>query len=191
MILTDREIRISIERGLIDVEPVPDKTAYSSTALDLTLDANISLFRDASDGVEIIDPGAPGYSFNVVKDKISESRTISADGFALNSGKLILAWTRERVSLKPEARVGARVEGKSSLARLGLAVHVTAPTIHSGFEGQIQLEIINHGPAPIRLRSGMRICQLIFEQTSGVPDAAYQGQFIKQGSAAKSKKDSA
>lgn len=182
MILTDREIRISIERGLIEVEPAPDKTAYSSTALDLTLDKNISLFRDTPSGVEIVDPGAKGYSFNEVKEKISEARIIASDGFALNSGKLILAWTKERVCLRPEARLGARVEGKSSLARLGLAVHVTAPTIHSGFAGQIQLEIINHGPAPIRLRSGMRICQLIFEQTSGVPDAAYQGQFAKQGS---------
>ncbi len=188
MILTDREIRISIERGLIDVEPQPDQTAYSSTALDLTLDENISLFKDTPQGVEIIDPGAKGYSFNSVKEQISEARMIGAEGFALNSGKLILAWTKERVSLKPEARLGARVEGKSSLARLGLAVHVTAPTIHSGFEGQIQLEIINHGPAPIRLRPGMRICQLIFEQTSGVPDAAYQGQFTKQGAKPKVKK---
>lgn len=182
MILTDREIRISIERGLIDVVPTPDKTAYSSTALDLTLDENISLFKDTASGVEIIDPGAKGYSFNSVKEQISEARVIGAEGFALNSGKLILAWTKERVSLKPEARLGARVEGKSSLARLGLAVHITAPTIHSGFEGQIQLEVINLGPAPIRLRSGMRICQLIFEQTSGVPDAAYKGQFTQQGS---------
>lgn len=190
MILTDREIRISIERGLIEIEPAPDSAAYSSTALDLTLDENISLFRDAPSGVSIIDPGEKGYSFEKVKEQISEAIAIPTDGFALGPGKLILAWTKERVSLRPEARVGARVEGKSSLARLGLAVHITAPTIHSGFEGQIQLEVINHGPAPIRLRPGMRICQLIFEQTSGVPDAAYKGQFSKQGATAKKAKAS-
>ena len=78
------------------------------------------------------------------------------------------------------ARVAARVEGKSSLARLGLAVHVTAPTIHAGFEGQSQLEVINHGRLPIRLRAGMAICQLIFEQTLGFPEIGYGGQFSGQ-----------
>jgi dCTP deaminase len=84
------------------------------------------------------------------------------------------------VDLNANARLAARIEGKSSLARLGLAVHVTAPTIHAGSKGQIQLEIINHGPLPIRLRPGMPVCQLIFEQTLGVPDRAYGGQFIRQ-----------
>jgi dCTP deaminase len=95
---------------------------------------------------------------------------------------LVLGWTKERVHLKSSARVAARVEGKSSLARLGLAVHVTAPTIHSGFNGQIQLEIINLGPLPIRLRADMAICQLIFEQTLGFPEKGYGGQFHGQGS---------
>jgi dCTP deaminase len=75
------------------------------------------------------------------------------------------------------------VEGKSSLARLGLAIHVTAPTIHGGFSGNIQLEVINYGPLPIKLRPGMKICQLIFEQTLGVPEKLYQGQFKGQAPA--------
>ena len=78
-------------------------------------------------------------------------------------------------------RLAARVEGKSSLARLGLAVHVTAPTIHAGFDGHTQLEIINHGGVPIRLRTGMRIYQLIFEQTLGTPVKGYSGRFSGQG----------
>jgi dCTP deaminase len=92
----------------------------------------------------------------------------------------VLGWTKEKVKLRSPARVAARVEGKSSLARLGLAIHVTAPTIHAGFKGQIQLEIINHGPLPVRLRPGMPVCQLIFEQTLGVPDRGYGGQFSSQ-----------
>lgn len=187
MILTDREIRISIDRGLIDVDPKPLPEAYSSTAVDLTLDRSLSEFKQTVSGVHVeIDPGAPGYKFNEAKSQLTTSVDIDKDGYLLKPHVLILAYTKERVSLKPEARLGARVEGKSSLARLGLAVHVTAPTIHSGFAGQIQLEVINHGGVPIRLREGMRICQLIFEQTSGVPDSAYSGQFVNQGTTAKS-----
>jgi dCTP deaminase len=66
------------------------------------------------------------------------------------------------------------VEGKSSLARLGLGVHITAPTIHSGFGNSIRLEIINHGAVPIRLRAGMRICQIVFELTLGTPQKGFQ-----------------
>jgi dCTP deaminase len=64
---------------------------------------------------------------------------------------------------------------------LGIAVHITAPTIHAGFKGSIQLEICNHGPLTVRLSHGMRVCQLIFEQTLGTPEKGYQGQFYEQG----------
>ena len=60
---------------------------------------------------------------------------------------------------------------------------LTAPTIHAGFDGHIRLEMVNHGKVPIRLRVGMRICQLIFEQTLGTPDKGYKGQFSGQGAA--------
>jgi dCTP deaminase len=89
-------------------------------------------------------------------------------------------WTKERVELNLKGKVAARVEGKSGLARLGLAIHVTAPTIHAGFVGTIQLEMINHGPMHIKLRIGMAICQIIFEATKGVPAKAYKGQFSGQ-----------
>jgi dCTP deaminase len=74
------------------------------------------------------------------------------------------------------------VEGKSSLARIGLGVHVTAPTIHAGFEGLITLEIKNHGTAAIRLRPGMPICQLIFESVFGTPSVVLEGIFQNQQS---------
>jgi dCTP deaminase len=89
------------------------------------------------------------------------------------------------------SRIAARVEGKSSLARLGLGVHVTAPTIHAGFGyadrhpewlgNPIQLEIWNTGPKPIILKRGMKICQLIFEWVDGTPEQGYHGQFRVQG----------
>lgn len=185
MILTDREIRLSIQEGLIVIDPLPQASAYSSTSLDLSLDGSLRNFTESEDGLDlVIDPAAPGYKFAKAISRVSELQSIHpGDGFRLQKGRLVLGWTRERVHLRSRARIAARVEGKSSLARIGLAVHVTAPTIHAGFEGQIQLEIINHGPLPIRLRVGMPICQLIFEQTLGFPEIGYGGQFSGQGSA--------
>lgn len=182
MILTDREIRLSVQEGLIVIDPPPGPSAYSSTSLDLTLDETLREFADEEDGLDlVIDPAAPGYKFTKAISRVSSLKSIDAkDGFRLQKGRLMLAWTKERVHLRSKGRVAARVEGKSSLARLGLAVHVTAPTIHAGFDGQIQLEMINHGPLPIRLRTGMSICQLIFEQTLGFPEVGYGGQFSGQ-----------
>lgn len=184
MILTDREIRLSIQEGLIVIDPPPQASAYSSTSLDLSLDESLRIFTEGEDGLDlVIDPAAPGYKFAKAIARVSELRSIHpGDGFRLEKGRLALGWTRERVHLRSRARIAARVEGKSSLARLGLAVHVTAPTIHAGYEGQIQLEMINHGPLPIRLRPGMPICQLIFEQTLGFPEIGYGGQFSGQTS---------
>jgi dCTP deaminase len=103
----------------------------------------------------------------------------------------VLGWTIERIRLPYHSRIAARVEGKSSLARLGLGVHVTVPTVHAGFGFKetvpdhpgtpLQLEIWHVGPLPIRLMSGMPICQLIFEEVHGTPEKGYAGMFADQG----------
>jgi dCTP deaminase len=72
------------------------------------------------------------------------------------------------------------VEGKSALARLGMGIHITAPTIHAGFKGQLQLEMFNLGPNEILLDVGMRVCQLIFEITFGTRAKGYSGSFSSQ-----------
>jgi dCTP deaminase len=182
MILTDREIKIAIDRGLISIEPPPsDDVLYTSTALDLRLDSRLRIYDPEIKGVDVvIDPSQPGFNADATITALSHPETIVGDGFNLKPRILILAWTIEYVTIPTNARLAARVEGKSSLARLGLGIHVTAPTIHAGFKGQIQLEIVNHGPRPIRLRTGMRICQLIFETTLGTPEKGYQGQFAGQ-----------
>jgi dCTP deaminase len=95
----------------------------------------------------------------------------------------VLGWTEETVELPTHARLAARVEGKSSLARLGIGIHVTAPTIHAGFKGPIQLEFCNHGNLRIKVIPGMPVCQLIFEQTLGTPEKGYKGQFFGQSQA--------
>ena len=91
-----------------------------------------------------------------------------------------MAWTKEFVAIPVHSRLAARVEGKSSLVRLGIAIHLTAPTVHCGFKENIQLEMLNSGPNQIILDAGMRICQLIFEQTVGTPDTGCHGLFLGQ-----------
>lgn len=181
MILTDREIRISIETGQVSIDPVPDIQSFSSTSVDLTLGTSMHVFKNLAPGIEqVIDPSAEGYRFFDAIKLLADKQTIGEEGYVLNPRTLVLAWTAERISLPHRSRIAARVEGKSSLARLGLGVHITAPTIHAGFKGPIQLEIVSHGSLPVRLKPGMRICQLIFEITLGVADKGYSGQFLNQ-----------
>lgn len=82
--------------------------------------------------------------------------------FELKPKELVLGMTIERIELGP--RVCASIEGKSSLGRMGLAVHVTAGFVDPGFRGQITLELFNLSPSPIRLRPGMAVCQVAFSE---------------------------
>lgn len=182
MILTDREIRIALAEGLITIDPPPDAAvAFTSTAVDLTLDPAIMVFKGNVAGIDIvIDPGAPGYNSEETLRQLTDPKTIPAAGYRLEPGVLTLGWTQEYVKLKNSTRLAARVEGRSSLARWGVGIHVTAPTIHAGFSGPIQLEMINHGNRPLLLRPGMRICQLILEMSLGTPEKGYSGQYLEQ-----------
>lgn len=182
MILTDREIQIAIDSGAIVVDPAPSDVAYSSTSLDLTLDKTLTLFKKLTTGLNLcIDPSIKGFDHEKVITSTTEQFEIHPErGYDFEPGEMILAWTKEYIELKSHSRLAARVEGKSSMARLGIGVHLTAPTIHAGFEGQIRLEMVNHNIMPIKLKVGMRICQLIFEQTVGTPVRGYKGRFAGQ-----------
>lgn len=179
MILTDREIQIAIDQGFIKLDPLPKEGAVSSTAIDLTLAAKAREFRKTVRSGEGIDPTAKEYKFHQVVETLTELVDINPQ-YHLKPKNLLLAWTEESLTLPIHSRLAARVEGKSSLARLGLGIHITAPTIHSGFSGVLQLEIVNHGPADIILKPGMRICQIIFETTLGTPAKGYAGIFSGQ-----------
>jgi dCTP deaminase len=191
MILSDREIQAVMLRGSLAITPPPPPQAYSSTSLDLTLDAQIRLWDRAAAGVKMrICPADSAFSFTEVANRYSKEITMPADGYEVAPGSFLLGWTRERIQLPHRSRIAARVEGKSSLARLGLGVHVTAPTIHAGFGYNptklgaglpIQLEIFNLGPLAIELKPGMAICQLIFEEVHGTPEKGYEGMFARQG----------
>jgi dCTP deaminase len=126
----------------------------------------------------------PGYSARVSIDP--------AEGFELGPKQFVLGYTQQRIYLPNSSRIAGRAEGKSSLARLGIGVHVTAPTIHAGFGYnsedadhpglRIQLEIFNVGNQIVVLDVGMPICQLILEEVREVPTRGYQGRFSAQQS---------
>jgi dCTP deaminase len=182
LVLTDREIQFAIENGQIVIDPRPESSAFSSTSLDLKLSKSLRVWkREAVAGVEkIVCPATAGYSYAEFAKEYSETIEMAAGGYVIEPRAFVLGWTEENIELPINSRVAARVEGKSSLARLGMGVHITAPTIHAGFKGPIQLEICNHGPLKIKLLPAMPVCQLIFEQTLGTPDKAYRGQFYAQ-----------
>ncbi len=176
MILTDREIIIALDNGQIIVKPRPDlELALSFTTLDLTLSDVFSTWN-AIGGVTL-HPGAADFSFRQLH---SLQKKLQLSSYTLQPRSFVLAWTHEKITLPSKSRIAARVEGKSSLARLGVGIHVTAPVIHSEFSGNIQLEVFNLGPHTIALDAGMRICQLVFEQTYGTPAKGYDGLFAGQ-----------
>ncbi len=182
MILTDREIQVFLDKKQISITPIPNAARYSSTSVDLTLARPFREWDfnqvDRTEG-EVIEPG-PDFKYDEFRDKYTKGKRLSDEGYVLGPKKFILAWTHEKIKIPNHSRIAARVEGKSSLSRLGLAIHITAPTIHAGFEGPIQLELCNHGLFSIRLTPGMPICQLIFEMTFGTPAKGYSGQFLRQ-----------
>jgi dCTP deaminase len=193
VILSDREIKLALERGLVRITPLPGPRAWSSTAVDLGLASELTVWEPPAGRNRrlIFSPGDADFSYPETLKKYGRSFDIPGEGFVLEPGRFVLGWTVEKIQIPHRSRLAARVEGKSTLARLGLGIHVTAPTIHAGFGysqqdpsfpgNAIQLEIWNIAPIPIRLKTGMAICQLIFEEVHGTPEKGYEGLFAVQG----------
>jgi dCTP deaminase len=193
MILSDREIKAAISRQAVSILPEPPEEAWSSTAVDLHLAPEIVLLRSATvAGVDTaVSPANPDFRFDELIRQFGQQQEIGDQGYVFKSGDFLLAWTIEKIKLPHRSRLAARVEGKSSLARLGVGVHVTAPTIHAGFGykrgddsyrgSPLQLEMWNCGPLDVRILKGMAICQLIFELVDGTPEKGYDGRFSVQG----------
>jgi dCTP deaminase len=187
VILSNVEILRALDEGrlVLDPEPAPRNPGagvdcpYQTSAVDLRLGDEISYLKE--DLPLDINLGRGGFANlfgpNSLRQKLTEDQP-----FVLRAGRLVLGKTLERVALpigKDGDCLAARVEGKSSYARCGLLVHFTAPTIHSGFDGTITLELCNLGPANISLYPHTPICQLIVETVKGVPfrnDSQFQGQ---------------
>jgi len=161
----DTAIRAKHASGELVIDPPPEDIQFQPASLDLRLGNEFFVFHRPLGRPEVIQPIDPEEGF---PEKWGER--IVADEFVLVDD-FILATTLETVRVP--ADWVARVEGRSSLGRLGLIVHATAGFVDPGFEGQITLEMFNLNPRPIRLRAGMRICQLAFETMSGPPARPY------------------
>lgn len=192
MVLSNSEIFTAIEQGYIQVDPPPFRPSsghpdspWNTTSLDLRLGERISIPKERQPYAFSPKSGDLMADFF---SSVYDSRTITRDGgFALDSGMFIIAKTLEKVNLpiSPDGNsYCARVEGRSSYARMGLLVHFTAPTIHAGWEGTITLELMNLGKNPIMLFPGIYICQLIFEKVEGEIYSTlsqFQGQTTPEG----------
>lgn len=139
MILTDRDLLLNLRQGVFSVYPISPDEDIQPASIDLRLDDTLKTV----DGEEI---------------------PIPAEGYSLKPNEFILGSTLQSVYI-PSTLVGI-VNGKSSLGRLGVMIHVTAGYIDPGFIGNITLELYNVSNKPFLLKEGMKICQLILETVS-------------------------
>ncbi|MBL4910011.1 MAG: dCTP deaminase [Alteromonadaceae bacterium] len=164
MRLCDKDIEQSLRDEKIIISPTPDSSMISGVSVDIRLGNEFRVFKDHT--VPYIDLAAPKDEVQRVMNAVMSDEIIIADGdaFFLHPGELALAVTYESVTL-PDNIVGW-LDGRSSLARLGLMVHVTAHRIDPGWSGPIVLEFYNSGKLPLALRPKMKIAALNFETMS-------------------------
>ena len=185
MILSDRDIKKSMAEGRIEVwSPKSDHMEHiHASSMDFRLGRFFKLYEHTR--FPVLDPLKMD-SFEGLTQLIEISEPDQA--FIVHPGEFVLGVTMERVRLGDD--LVARVEGRSSLGRLGIIVHSTAGFIDAGFEGTITLEITNINRVPVALYPGMRVCQLAFEEMSSpaeVPynkksSSKYQGQDLPEES---------
>ena len=162
MILSDRSILEAINDGRIIIEPF-DKECLQPSSVDLHLDHRFLVFKNHTLG-----------HIDVRKDLSNLTQEVSSsddDPFMLHPGEFVLGSTSERVAV-PEDLV-ARLEGKSSLGRLGLLIHSTAGYVDAGWDGQLTLELSNVSNLPVTLYPGMKIGQISFVQMTTPAERPY------------------
>jgi len=174
VILSDRDLRTELAAGRIIIEPF-DESCVQPSSVDIKVHHLFRVFRNHTAGI-----------IDVKKDMtdLTELVDIPLDGvFILHPGEFVLGSTLERVAVPND--LVARVEGKSSLGRLGLLIHSTAGFIDAGFDGHVTLELANVANLPITLYPGMKIGQISFMKMtspaekpygSGAKGSKYQGQ---------------
>ncbi len=162
VILSDATIRAEIASGRIVVDPFDDDMVQPSS-IDVRLDDRFLVFRSHTRAV-----------IDVKKDLTDLTEMTTAtdeEPFILHPGEFVLGSTSERVSLP--ADIVGRIEGKSSLGRLGLLIHTTAGFVDAGFEGYLTLELSNVATLPITLYPGMKIGQISFLRMDRAAETPY------------------
>jgi dCTP deaminase len=174
VILSDRTLREQIDAGRIVIEPF-DPACVQPSSIDVKIGNLFRVFRNHTSALIDVKQN---------QENLTELITIPQEGvFLLHPGEFVLGSTLERIGV-PDDLVG-RVEGKSSLGRLGLIIHSTAGFIDAGFDGHITLELTNIATLPITLYPNMKIGQVSFMQMTtpaenpygkGARGSKYQGQ---------------
>ena len=162
MLLSDRDIAAEIKAGRVQVEPFDQKMIQPSS-VDVRLDRFFRVFENHR--YEVIDPSIEQ------PDLTREVAVAPDDFFILHPGEFVLASTYEVITLPED--IAGRLEGKSSLGRLGLLTHSTAGFIDPGFSGHITLELSNVANLPVKLYPGMKIGQLCLINLSSAAEHPY------------------
>ena len=167
MVLSDRSIREAIEQGRIEIDPL-GVDCIQPSSVDLHVDQYFRLFRNHTS--KVIDVRED-------QEDLTELVDVGPDGpLILHPGEFMLGATIERVRI-PEDLV-ARLEGKSSLGRLGLLIHSTAGFVDAGWDGHLTLELSNVANLPITLYPGMKIGQISFLRMTTAADRPYGSSAI-------------
>ena len=169
MVLSDRTIREELSSGRLIIEPF-DETLLQPSSVDVRVAHEFRVFHNNRRAyIDVKD----------ANDDLTEVVAIpEGEAFILHPGEFVLGSTAERVAL-PDDLV-ARLEGKSSLGRLGLLIHSTAGYIDPGFDGTITLELSNVARLPISIFPGMAIGQISFLQMTTPVDNPYRGKYQGQ-----------
>lgn len=166
MILSDHDIRRFIDEGKIAISPAPNyEDQLGSCSIDFHLSNTFKIFNHSK--YPYIDPRSSNLSNEIMKD-ITVS---SGEAFIMRPGEFCLATTVE--SLKIDNDLLGRLEGRSSLGRIGIIVHSTAARFDPGWDGTPVLELGNIGVLPVALYPGMKICSFTFEELSSPSDNPY------------------
>jgi len=166
MVLSDRDIKDYIKKKKIVITPTPDfKTQLGTYSLDLRLGTKFRIFDHSKNAY--LDPTKKDYTNEIT----SEVKVKKGSPFIMQPGDFVLAVTMERVKI-PDNLLG-RLEGRSSLGRLGIVVHSTASIFDAGWDGHCVLELGNLGRMAVALYPGMRICAMAFEQLSSPAEVPY------------------
>jgi dCTP deaminase len=161
VIFSDRSIKEAIETGRIEIDPF-DPSYVQPSSVDLRVDSIFRVFENHR--YPHIDPRAD-------QDDLTTEVVTEDEPFILHPGEFVLGSTFERVRLGHD--IVARLEGKSSLGRLGLLIHSTAGFVDPGFDGYLTLELSNVANLPIAIHPGMKIGQISFYQMTTEADHPY------------------
>jgi dCTP deaminase len=162
MLLSDRDIRAELESGRVQLDPL-DLGMIQPSSIDVRLDKFFRLFDNHK--YPFIDPAEQQ------PDLTRGLEVAEGEPFILHPGEFVLGSTFEQVTLPDD--IAARLEGKSSLGRLGLLTHSTAGFVDPGFSGHVTLELSNVATLPIKLWPGMKIGQLCFFRLSSSSENPY------------------